>query len=222
MKLILFVISLFLCSGCGAGSLNLWLPIETQIDAQADLEGKWAMTQGNKSEPTNGLNQIITIERKKRNNDLNIYEIIVYNKITKSTFRYRAMLHEVNEVKFLQIFNYSHDDNEMIRFSYTPIITLWRIEFDKNNAIIWIPNFIFAHNPKMKGHTLSTNQFLPDIELKTQFEIYDDSFLFTDKTEVLYNYINLWTEKYSYPEKKMPLLFTRPGSKFEEPAYQKK
>ena len=133
----LFTVILTLAlSGCGYDSVEPWLPLDSTIPATADLEGVWEFE--NSAALFGSTEYIIKIEKTHGGNWQCNYLVDISPKKTPTDARFifKAFLHEVNGIQFLQFsrFNYWHD--EIIRLASRPTYSLWRVEYDNNNIVL--------------------------------------------------------------------------------------
>lgn len=193
-----FAVSL---GGCFADSIQPWLDKTSILDRELDFEGDWKLIHDDLHDK-----YLVTLEKKKdpRSIDKQSYYVKISPTEYRNRFHFSGVVHEINNIKLLQITNFTHYHDDVISLAYRPTVSLWQIAYDQDNIILWVPGFIAESN--------STVQTMQDSE---------DKILFIDTTGNLQGYINDWTENYSQIKEDirhiMPIVLTRQGTEFVMP-----
>ena len=195
-----FTAIILLC-GCLCDSIEPWLQSDSVMKRELALEGGWKILNGDFKDK-----YIITLEKKKdqRAIDQQSYYIKISSRDYNAQFNFIGVVHEINNIKLVQITNFTHYHDDVFSLANRPTVSLWQIAYDEENMIIWAPSF-----PREIVSTLKTMQDS------------NNKYLFIDTTENLQNYINDWTK--DYPKIKdsidriMPIVLTRTGTEFRMP-----
>ena len=187
--------------GCFYDSIEPWLQSDSIRKSELVLEGSWTLINDDFKDK-----YIIKLKKKKdqRSIDQQSYYIGISPRKYSTRFNFIGVVHEINNIKLVQITNFTHYHDDIFSLANRPTVSLWQIAYDEENIIIWAPSF-----PRESASTLKTIQ---DSNNKN---------LFIDTTENLQNYINDWTK--DYPKIKnsirmiMPIILTRTGTEFKMP-----
>jgi hypothetical protein len=190
-----------LLCGCLIDSVQPWLAPDTVMEGELDFEGDWELVSDDSKDK---YAVTLTKDRDSRSIDKQNYYIKISPRNYNNRFHFRGVVHKVNGIKLLQITNFSHYHDDVIRLANRPTVSLWQIAYNNDNIIIWAPGFIRAD--------VSTLETMRDS---------DDKLLFIDTTENLEGFIRNWTENYSETKDGvrniLPIILTRAGTDFTMP-----
>ena len=190
--------------GCLLDSVEPWLSPETIVETKIELSGEWSVIDdvamfGSGSESFVTLTHKPATARRKE-----FFYIKVRPKRRDAQFIFQATVHEIENLRFLQISNFTHWGDDIFGLANRPTYSLWRFEADADNIIIWMP-------------ALDRNA----ANLKT-VQDQDDHPLFVDSASNNETAIREWARAYRLagepPRKIMPLALTRTGTEFAIPA----
>lgn len=204
MKL-LFVSALALLSlGCLLDSVEPWLSPETIVETEIELSGKWSVIDEVAMFGA-GSETFVTLTHKPATATAKeFFYIKIRPKKRDTQFVFRATVHEIENMRFLQISNFSHYDGGLFSLANRPTYSLWRVEADADNIILWMPDLDPAAG----------------VSLKTVRD-QDDKALFVDSASTNQAAIRDWaraTRKADErPRRIMPLALTRTGTEFVMP-----
>jgi len=188
--------------GCLLDSVEPWLSPATIVETEIDVDGTWSVVDEVEFFG-GGAKRVITLERKPATERAKeFFYVTIHPKPRDTQFVFRATLHEIEGLRFLQVFNFSHYDGDTFALANRPTYSLWRIEADEDNVLIWMPE-------------------LPRGVLET-IRDQDDKALFVDQAANNEAAIRAWaradraaTEK---PRRALGLGLTRAGTAFVMPA----
>lgn len=189
-----------LLPGCLCDSIEPWLK-GSIMEYSTKLEGYWKVLDDDLKEEH--WYEVTIKKRKSRQSDnLQIYYIKVKG------FRFIGTVHKINDIKFLQIRDENDYTGSIFALASRPTVSLWRIEYDRDNTIIWMPSFMSKATSVLKTMKDTNNK---DI--------------FIDTTANLQAYINNWTKNYHNIKDDidaiLPIILTRKGTKFQMPEEMK-
>ncbi len=203
MKLLPMTALAILVSGCLLDSVEPWLSPETIVEIPIELSGKWSVVDeavmfGESSE------SFVTLKHKRATTrDKEFFYIYVRPKNRDTQFVFHATVHEIEGRRFLQISNFSHWDGEIFGLANRPTYSLWRIEVDADNIILWMPDL------DRSGEKLKT--------LRDQ----DDKALFVDSASNNEAAVRDWARADRLADERpktiLPLALTRTGTEFVLP-----
>ncbi len=181
-KILIISILLIVFNSCYLKSLKHWFTHNTQIHADDALVGEWVFISINNF--TNKLN--ITIDKPSNTNRKSSYSIrynfMKFNKIPLETI-YRGTVHEINNKKYIQLrITLGYDNYYYSQVGRTHVITIARFEYDKNNIILWSPNFM---------QLISGTNSITNIPFKCITD-YHQKKIIVDDTKKLENYVIQW------------------------------
>lgn len=203
MKLLFVSALAVLSSGCLLDSVEPWLSPETIVETRLELGGDWSVIDevamfGSGSETFVTLTHKPATPRAKE-----FFYIEIRPKKRNTQFVFRATVHEIENIRFLQISNFTHSDGGIFRLANRPTYSLWRFEADGDNIIIWMPEL------DRTGGNLKT--------LRDQ----DDKALFVDSTSnneaAIRDLAHAYRTADERPRGIMPLTLTRTGTEFVMP-----
>jgi hypothetical protein len=204
MKLLFLVVAALavLSSGCLLDSVEPWLSPETIVETRIELGGKWSVID---EVATFGGETFVTLTHKPSTpRAKEFFYIEIRPKKRDTQFVFRATVHEIDDMRFLQISNFNHFDDGIFSLANRPTYSLWRFEADADNIIIWMPELGRA------GVNLKS--------LRDQ----NDKALFVDSASNNEEAIREWARAYrradERPRRIMPLALTRTGTEFVVPA----
>lgn len=192
-----------LSCGCLLDSVEPWLSPETIVEANLEVDGSWTVVD---EVALFGSESSITLERKPVSAKANEYFYIKITPKKRDTqFVFEATLHEIDGLRFLQISNFTHFDGDIFSLANRPTYSLWRIEADGDNIMIWMPEL-----GRGAGGGLKT--------LRDQ----DDKMLFVDTASNNEAAVRAWVEatrsSKERPKRALGLALTRTGTEFVMPA----
>jgi len=203
MKLLFTSVLAVLCSGCLLDSVEPWLSPESIVETRIELDGKWTIIEevelfGGGSETVVTLTHKPATSRAKE-----FFYIEVRPERRDTQFVFRATLHEILGLRFLQVSNFSHSDDRIFGLANRPTYSLWRVEADADDIIIWMPEL----DPESGDLRTIRDQ--------------DDKALFVDTTAKNEAAIREWARAYRLaderPRKIMAMALTRTGTEFVVP-----
>lgn len=203
MKLLFASTLAILCAGCLLDSVEPWLSPETIVETRIELDGKWTVLEevemfGGGSETVVTLTHKPATKRAKE-----FFYIEIKPKSRDTHFMFRATVHEIQGLRFLQIRNFRHSDDRLFGLANRPTYALWRVEADADNIIIWMPDLD------------------PDAANLRTLRDQDDKALFVDTASNNETAVREWARAYRLaderPRKLMALALTRTGTEFVVP-----
>lgn len=205
MKIQLVTVLALLSGGCLLDSVEPWLSPATIIETGIDVAGDWSLVSAVELFGS-GAESVITIKRKPTSARRKEFFYIKIRPTTRDTqFVFEATLHEVEGLRFLQVSNFTHWDDKFYSLANRPTYSLWRVEADADNIVIWMPEL-----PQLTDGGLKT--------LRDQ----NDKVLFVDRLENNEAAVRAWAHaersKTDRPRGFMSLTLTRVGTEFEIPA----
>lgn len=204
MKPLLALALAVLCSGCLLDSIEPWLSPATIVESEIEVDGDWSIVDevelfGGAGETTVTLTRKPATERRKES-----FALVIRPKSRDTQFVFRATVHEIDDLRFLQISNFTHFDEHLFGLAHRPTYSLWRVEADRDNVLIWMPELGAA------GEQLKT--------LRDQ----DDKTLFVDSASSNEAAIRDWARAQrnadERPRRLLALALTRNGTPFTVPA----
>lgn len=202
MKLLCLVVLVLPSCGCLLDSVEPWLSPETIVESDVAVDGAWSVVD---EVALFGSETEVTLERKPATSRKDeFFYITIRPRDRNSQFIFCATVHEIEGLRFLQISNFTHFDQEVFSLANRPTYALWRVEADRDNIVIWMPGL-----PNEVGENLKT--------LKDQ----DDNLLFVDTAHNNESMLREWVKAYrntdERPEKALMLALTRAGTEFALP-----
>jgi len=203
MKLLFASTLAVLCAGCLLDSVEPWLSPETIVETRIELDGKWTVLEevelfGGGSETVVTLTHKPATSRAKE-----FFYIEIRPKKRDTHFMFRATVHEIQDLRFLQISNFTHSDDRIFGLANRATYSLWRVEADADNIIIWMPEL----DPEAADLRTLRDQ--------------GDKPLFVDKASNNETAVREWARAYRLaderPRRIMALALTRTGTEFVVP-----
>ncbi len=188
-----------LCSGCVLDSVEPWLSEETIVETKVALDGAWTVVD---EVELFGSERKVTLEHKPATPRNREYFYVTVRPVTRDTqFVFEATVHEIEGLRFLQISNFHHFDGDIIGLANRPTYSLWRVEFDADNLMLWMP--------ELDGKSLKS--------LRDQ----DDKTIFVDSAANNEAAVRQWARAYraaaERPRWVLALALTRKGTEFTVP-----
>ena len=120
-------------------SVEPWLSPETIVETRIELDGNWTVLDevelfGGGSETVVKLTHKPATPRAKE-----FFYIEIRPKQRNTQFVFRATIHEIEKLRFLQISNFTHFDERIFSLANRGTYSLWRVEADADNIILWMP-----------------------------------------------------------------------------------
>jgi hypothetical protein len=199
---VVFFVVLF-CAGCLLDSVEPWLSPETIVETTIELDGAWTVLDevenyGGAAETFVTLTHKPATSRAKE-----FFYIEIRPKKRNTQFIFQATVHEIEGLRFLQISNFTHFDDRIFGLANRPTYSLWRVEADADNIIMWMPDLDRS-----------------SVRLKTLRD-QDDKVLFVDSASNNELAIRDWVRAYRLaderPRKVLPVALTRTGTEFVMP-----
>ena len=202
--------ALLLLTGCGADSLLPWLNQDHVTPCNRDWSGEWFVNVGGSKRQHR---VVIEVREQPGRDDLKVmecYRIQIYMPNGERSSSLRGHLFKVHGVQLLML----HTDlrPEERELASVETYTLWRAEGDRDNLMLWIPEF--AMNAIKPGAT-------PPVKMVRAGHEHEQP-IFIDTTENLQAYVEKWAKTYQESEMKMPFCLYRKGKKFMIPPGVKK
>jgi hypothetical protein len=207
MKLLLASVLALNCAGCLLDSVEPWLSPETIVETKIELDGQWSLLDDVEMFGS-GSESFITLTHKPATpSRKEFFYIKVRPKRRDAQFVFQATVHEIENLRFLQISNFTHFGDAIFGLANRPTYSLWRFEADEDNIVIWMPTL------DRKAANLKT--------LQDQ----DDHPLFVDSAGNNEQAIREWALAYRLagerPKNLMALALTRTGTEFVVPVSAK-
>ena len=207
MKLQLVTVLALLSGGCLLDSVEPWLSPTTIVEAEIEVDGSWTIVDevalfGDGSESMIRLERNPATTRARES-----FYITIRPKKRDTQFVFRATLHEIDGLRFLQVSNFTHFDGQIFNLANRPTYSLWRIEADRDNILIWMPELVQADGASAGLKTLRDQ---------------DDKLLFVDTASNNEAAVRAWVHAArntsERPRRALALALTRTGTEFVMPA----
>jgi hypothetical protein len=204
MKSSIITLLALLCCGCLLDSVEPWLSPESVVATEVGVDGKWSVVDESTLFGSGSVD--ITIERRPATSGKGEFFYVKIRPERRNTqFVFRATVHDIDGLRFLQIDNFTHFDQEIFGLANRPTYSLWRVEADRDNIVMWMPML-----SREIAETLDTR--------KDQ----DDNTLFVDSAAnneaMIREWVEAWHKTETRPDKALMLGLTRAGTGFRMPA----
>lgn len=205
MKLQVITVLAVLTAGCLLDSVEPWLPATTIVETELKLDGSWSVVD-HVALFGSGSESVVTLERKPATaRAREFFYITIRPKRRDTQFVFKVTLHEIDGLRFIQISNFTHYDDEIFGLANRPTYSLWRIEADVDNILIWMPELGRGKSPGLRT-------------IRDQ----DDTPLFVDTAANNEAAVRHWVKATRAatqgPRRAMALALTRIGTDFVMPA----
>lgn len=202
--------ALLFLTGCGADSLLPWLNQDHVIPCNREWLGEWFVNVGGSKRQHR---VVIELREQPQRDDLKVkehYMIQVWTPNGERSSYLMGHLFNVHGVQLLMLHNFTRPEEREL--SSVETYTLWRAEGDKDNLMLWIPEFTMeAIKP---GAT-------PPVKMVKAGHEHEQP-IFTDTTENLQAFVEKWAKTYEESDIKMPFGLYRKGKEFKIPPGVKK
>lgn len=202
-RLIIVLLALPIC-GCLLDSVEPWLSPDSIVETDVGVDGEWTVVDYTSLFGSGNVE--VAIERKPATSRTAEFLYVKIRPEKRDTqFVFRATVHDIDGLRFLQITNFTHFDQEIFSLANRPVYSLWRVEADRDNIVIWAP--MLTHE---------------DTEGMDTRKDQDDDILFVDSAAnneaMIREWVKSWHETEARPDKAMMLALTRTGTEFNLPA----
>ncbi len=200
-QVVFSIVAVLSVGGCLCDSIEPWLQSDSVMKRDLFLEGDWEIINDDQKDKYS-----VRLEKKKdpRSIDQQSYYINISPREFRTQFNFSGVVHELNNIKLLQITNFTHYHNDVFSLANRPTVSLWQIAYDEDNIILWAPRFLVED--------LSNVKTMKDS---------DDKHLFIDSTDNLQEFLNNWTRGYPIIKEEirniLPIILTRSGTEFAMP-----